>query len=66
MTKAIDDKAKDRALKALIDKTVSSAGAIEPDDRPHTVKDRIRRQASGDLDVDGYVKDAVKSRKKKR
>lgn len=60
--KPIDDKDKEKALKKLIGETVSSAGAIAPEDRPHKVKDRIRRQASGDLDVEGYVKESKKKR----
>lgn len=66
MPKKIDDKDKEKALKKLIGETVSSAGAIAPDDIPHKVKDRIRRQASGDLDVEGYVKESRKGGRKKQ
>lgn len=62
---AIDDKVKEEALKKLIRDTVASAGAVAPGDIPHIVKERIRGQASGDLDVDAYIREAIKSRKKR-
>lgn len=62
---AIDDKAKEDALKKLIRDTVASAGAVAPDDIPHIVKDRIRGQARGDLDVDAYISETMKARKKR-
>lgn len=64
--KAIDDKTKEEALKALIRETVASAGAIAPDEIPHKVKERIRGQAAGDLDVDAYIREAMKARAKKK
>lgn len=64
--KPISEKEKEKALKKLIGETVSSAGAIAPDEPPHKIKDRIRRQASGDLDVEDYVKEAKKSPTKNR
>lgn len=64
--KSIDDEDKEKALKNLIKETVSSAGTIAPDESPQKVKDRIRRQASGELDVDDYVKEAKKRDNKKR
>lgn len=62
---AIDDKAKEEALKKLIRDTVASAGSIAPDEIPHKVKERIRGQATGDLDVDAYIKDAMKRAEKR-
>ena len=62
--KAIDEKAKEEALKKLIRDTVESAGAIAPGDIPHKVKERIRGQATGDLDVDACIREAMKSRKR--
>ncbi len=62
--KKIDDKTKEDALKALIRETVASAGAMAPDDIPHKVKERIRGHACGDLDVDAYIREAMKARKK--
>jgi hypothetical protein len=62
--KAIDDKAREEALMKLIRDTVASAGAIAPDELPHLVNERIKGQAAGDLDVDAYIKEAVRARKK--
>lgn len=64
--KAIDDKTREEALKALIRETVASAGAIAPDEIPHKVKERIRGQATGDLDVDAYIREAMKARAKRK
>lgn len=62
--KAIDDKAREEALMKLIRETVASAGAIAPDELPHLVKERIKGQAAGDLDVDAYIKEAIRARKR--
>jgi hypothetical protein len=62
--KAIDDKAREAALMRLIRETVASAGAIAPDELPHLVKERIKGQAVGDLDVDAYIKEAIRARKR--
>jgi hypothetical protein len=64
--KAIDDKEKERALKKLIGETATGAGAIASDERPQKAKDRIARQAKGDLGVEDYVKETAKRGKKKR
>lgn len=64
--KAIDDKEKERALKKLIGETATSAGAIASGDRPQKAKDRIVRQAKGDLGVEDYVKETATRGKKKR
>lgn len=62
---AIDDKEKEDALKKLIRDTVASAGSIAPDDIPHKVKERIKGQATGNLDVDAYIREAMKRSKKR-
>jgi hypothetical protein len=61
-----DEDEKDQALKQLIRQTVTSADATRPEDRAEPVKDRARRQARGDLDVEGYVRESDGARKKKR
>lgn len=48
------------ALKALIKKTIESAGPLAPDAIPHQVKAVIRGQATGDLDVDAYIKEVMR------
>ena len=59
---AIDEKAREEALKKLIRDTVDSIGAIAPDDIPHKVKERIRGQATGELDIDAYIREMLKAR----
>lgn len=63
MSKSIDAKAKDEALKKLIRETVAKAGAIAPDDIPHRVKERLKGQATGDLDIDACIAEAMKQRR---
>ena len=55
----------DEALKALIRKTIKSAGAIDPAAIPSKVKARLKGQATGDLDVDAYIAEALAEAKKK-
>jgi hypothetical protein len=54
---------KEEALKALIRQTIDAAGTADPDVLPHRVKQRLKGQATGDLDVDAYVKEVLKERK---
>jgi hypothetical protein len=63
---AIDDKEKERAVKALIRETVASAGGLAPDQIPHRVKERLKGQATGDLDVDALIREALKDRAQHR
>ena len=60
----IDKKAKEEALKKLIRETVESFGTLAADDIPHKVKERIRGQALGDLDVDACIREVMESRKR--
>ena len=55
----------EEALKALIRKTIKSAGAIDPAAIPSRVKERLRGQATGDLDVDAYIAEALAEKSKK-
>jgi len=59
----VDEGAREEALKALIRQTVAEAGKMAPDEIPHWVKERIRGQAAGDLDVEAYVRDLLKKRR---
>ncbi len=61
---AVDEKTKEEALKKLIRDTVAAAGAIAPDEIPHKVRERIRGQAAGDLDVDAYIRELIRARRK--
>lgn len=58
---AIDKKTKEEALKKLIRDTVRAGGAVAPGDIPHKVKERLKDQATGDLDVDACIEEAVRS-----
>jgi hypothetical protein len=57
---------KEAALKALIRQTIDAAGASDPASLPHRVKERLKGQATGDLDVEAYVKQVLAERKRKR
>lgn len=55
------------ALKALIRATVMNAGPMDPATLPSKVKERIRGRATGDLDVDAYIREVIaETRKKER
>ncbi|MEX0644904.1 MAG: hypothetical protein WD076_06320 [Parvularculaceae bacterium] len=54
------------ALKMLIRQTIDAAGAADPASIPHRVKERLKGQATGDLDIEAYVKQVLAERKKKR
>lgn len=58
----IDEKDKERAVRALIRQTVANAGGLAPDEIPHRVKERLKGQATGDLDVDALIRQALKDR----
>ncbi len=57
---------KDAALKMLIRQTIDAAGAADPASLPHRVRERLKGQATGNLDIDAYVKQVLAERKKKR
>lgn len=65
MAKSADRETREEALKKLIRDTIDAAGGVGPDEIPHKVKARLKGQAIGDLDVDGYVRDALKERKRR-
>jgi len=52
------------ALKALIRKTIDAAGPIAPDALPSKIKERLKGQATGDLDVDAYIKEVMAETRK--
>ncbi len=51
------------ALKELIRATIASAGSTDPSELPSKVRDRIKGRATGDLDVDAYVKQVLRETK---
>lgn len=55
----------EEALKALIRKTIQSAGPIDPAALPSKIKETLRGRATGDLDVDACIAEAMADAKKK-
>ena len=53
------------ALKELIRATIASAGPADPAELPSKVRERIKGRATGDLDVDAYVKQVMRETKAK-
>lgn len=56
---------KEEALKSLIRATIEAAGPIDPASIPHLVKEKLRGQATGDLDVEAYAREVLKELRKK-
>ena len=56
----------DEALKKLVRETVKAADADDPSVPPHRVRDRVRRQAKGEIGVEEYVRRQQAERKNKR
>ena len=54
------------ALKALIRATIAAVGPLDPAAIPSRVKERIKGQAVGDLDVDAYIKDVLAEQQKRK
>jgi hypothetical protein len=67
MTKRPDWSAeKEEATKKLVRDAIRAVGADDPATIPHRVKERLKGQATGALDVDAYVKEVLAERKKRR
>ncbi len=54
----------EETLKALIRATVMAAGPLDPSVIPHKVKERIRGRATGELDVDAYIREVIAETRK--
>lgn len=48
------------AIRAIIRATVSAAGEPDPDTLPHLVRQQLEGHATGDMDVDAYVKKVLR------
>lgn len=55
----------EEALKSLIRATVMNTGSQNPDELPFKIKERLKGQATGDLDVDAYIREILAETKKK-
>lgn len=53
----------DEALKRLIRETIDAAKADDPAQIPHRVRERLKGRATGDLDVDAYVREVMRERR---
>lgn len=51
------------ALKELIRATIASAGPTDPSALPSRIRERIKGRATGDLDIDAYVKQVLRETK---
>ena len=58
-------KSKEEAIKALIRAAVAAAGPMDAATLPSRVKARLKGQATGDLDVDGYIQELMAEIKRK-
>ena len=51
------------ALKDLIRQTIKNAGPVDPAMLPSKIRERIKGRATGDLDVDAYIKQVLRETK---
>jgi hypothetical protein len=61
-----DETPKDKAeaIRQIIRATVSAAGEPDPDTLPHIVRKRLEGHATGDVDVDAYVREVLAEMRK--
>lgn len=52
------------ALRELIRATISDAGPIDPSTLPSKIRERIKGRATGNLDIDEYVKQVLRETQK--
>lgn len=57
---------KEQAARKLIRETIGAAGAHDPGAIPHRVRERIKELATGEIDVDDYVKRVLAEERRKR
>ncbi len=55
----------EEALKALIRETIKAVGPSDPAALPSKIRERIKARATGDLDVDAYIREVLAETKKK-
>ncbi len=61
---AIGKGEREKALKALIRETIAGSGGLAPDVIPHRVQERLKGQATGDVDLDRLIREAIAEQKK--
>ena len=52
------------AIKAIIRATVSASGEPDPATLPHLVRAKLEGHATGDMDVDAYVREVMAEMRK--
>lgn len=52
------------AIRRIIEATVVAAGEPDPSTLPHLIRQRLEGQATGDLDVDQYIKQVLRDMRK--
>ncbi|MGE0407666.1 MAG: hypothetical protein AB7P23_00235 [Amphiplicatus sp.] len=55
---------KEAALKALIRQTIDAVGGSDPQSLPHRVKEQLKGRATGDLDVEAYVREVLREQRR--
>ena len=55
----------DEALKQLIRDTIKAGGPIDPHTLPSKIRERLKGRATGDLDVDAYIREVLTETKGK-
>ena len=51
-------------IRNIIRATVSAAGEPDPETLPHLVRQRLQGHASGEVDVDAYVREVLEEMKR--
>ena len=54
----------DETLKTLVRETIRAAGVTDTEDLPHKIRERIRGQVTGEIDVDEIIKQVLKEANK--
>ncbi|MEO0399833.1 MAG: hypothetical protein AAF224_10495 [Pseudomonadota bacterium] len=54
---------KQEALKKLIRETIRSAGTLQPTELPHHVREQLKSQVDGDIDLDLLIRAVLEEQK---
>ncbi|GGY40189.1 hypothetical protein [Parvularcula lutaonensis] len=52
------------AIRRIIEATVAAAGEPDPSTLPHLVRQRLQGQATGDIDLEQYIKRVLREMRK--
>ena len=62
--RSADDQDPKEAIRAIIRATVSASGEPDPATLPHLVRSKLEGHATGDVDVDAYVREVMEEMRK--